>query len=91
MKQRFSIITPPIGNVLATLDAAKVATTILFVISAVNQVNDDTERQVIDDWGKEILMSCLAQGLPSTIVAVNNIQKLHIKVSSNCSSSLSKF
>lgn len=83
MKQRFSIIAPPIGNVLATLDAAKVATTILFVISATNQANNDTEREVIDDWGKEILISCLAQGLPSTIVAVNNIQKIHVKVSSS--------
>ncbi|XP_012214435.2 pre-rRNA-processing protein TSR1 homolog [Linepithema humile] len=79
LKQRFSIIVPPIGNVLATLDAAKVATTILFVISVTNEENNDTEREVIDDWGKEILMSCLAQGLPSTIVAVNNIQKLHVK------------
>lgn len=71
------------GNVLATLDAAKVATTILFVTSVANQTNDGTQKEIIDDWGKEIIVSCLAQGLPSTIVAVHNIQRLHIKVSND--------
>lgn len=79
MKQRFSIIVPPIGDVLATLDAAKVANTILFVTSVTCQTNSD--REIIDDWGKKIIVSCLAQGLPTTIFAVHNIQKLHIKVS----------
>lgn len=81
MKQRFSIIVPPIGNVLATLDAAKVANTILFITSVACRTNGDTEREIIDNWGKEIIMSCLAQGLPTTIFAVHNIQRLHIKVS----------
>lgn len=79
MKQRFSIIVPPIGDVLATLDAAKVANTILFVTSVTSQTNSD--REIIDDWGKKIIVPCLAQGLPTTIFAVHNIQKLHIKVS----------
>ncbi|XP_032663678.1 pre-rRNA-processing protein TSR1 homolog [Odontomachus brunneus] len=77
-KQRFSIIVPPMGNVLATLDAAKVANTILFVTSVTSETND-TKREAIDDWGKEIIISCLAQGLPATIFAVHNIKKLHIK------------
>lgn len=68
------------GDVLATLDSAKVANTILFVTSVTSEAND-TRREAIDDWGKEMIVSCLAQGLPSTIVAVHNIQKLHIKVS----------
>ncbi|XP_011155361.1 pre-rRNA-processing protein TSR1 homolog [Solenopsis invicta] len=79
LKQRFSIIVPPIGDVLATLDAARVATTILFVTCVTSEANDRTQRNVIDAWGKEIIASCLAQGLPSTIVAVHNIQILHIK------------
>jgi len=83
LKQRFSIIVPPIGDVLATLDAAKVATTILFVTSVMNQANNGIEREIIDDWGKEIIVSCLAQGLSSTMVAVHNIGRLHIKVSNN--------
>lgn len=81
MKQRFSIIVPPIGNVLATLDAAKVANTILFITSVACQTNGDTEREIVDKWGKKIIVSCLAQGLPTTIFAVHNIQRLHIKVS----------
>lgn len=82
MKQRFSIIVPPVGNVLATLDAAKVANTILFITSVACQTNGDTtEREIVDKWGKKIIVSCLAQGLPTTIFAVHNIQRLHIKVS----------
>lgn len=81
LKQRFSIIVPPLGDVLATLDAAKVATTILFVTCVGSQASNGTQGEIIDDWGKEIVMSCLAQGFASTIVAVHNIQRLHIKVS----------
>lgn len=81
MKQRFSIIVPPIGNVLATLDAAKAANTILFITSVTCQTNSDTDKEIIDDWGTNIIVSCLAQGLPTTIFAVHNIQRLHIKVS----------
>lgn len=65
------------------MDAAKVANTILFVTSVTNEIND-TKREAIDDWGKEIIISCLAQGLPATIFAVHNIKKLHVKVSSVC-------
>ncbi|XP_029169697.1 pre-rRNA-processing protein TSR1 homolog [Nylanderia fulva] len=80
LKQRFSIIVPPIDNVLATLDAAKVANTILFITSVTFRLNgDNSEREIIDDEGRKIIVSCLAQGLPTTIVAVHNIQKLHIK------------
>lgn len=80
MNQKFSIVVPPIGNTFATLDAAKVASTILFITSVTSQTNS-VEKEIVDDWGKEIIKTCLAQGLPSTIVAVHNIQKLHIKVS----------
>ncbi|KAL0126341.1 hypothetical protein PUN28_005023 [Cardiocondyla obscurior] len=79
LKQRFSIIVPPINDILTTLDAAKIATTILFVTSVVNRANNDAQTEIIDDWGKEIIISILAQGLPSTIVAVHNLQTLHIK------------
>ncbi|XP_025073225.1 pre-rRNA-processing protein TSR1 homolog isoform X2 [Pogonomyrmex barbatus] len=81
-KQRFSIIVPPIDDVFATLDAAKVANTILFVTS--NQANNGIPAEVIDDWGREIIMSCLAQGLSSTMVAVHNISSLHIKKRQEC-------
>ncbi|XP_077266040.1 pre-rRNA-processing protein TSR1 homolog isoform X2 [Temnothorax americanus] len=79
LKQWFSIIVPSMGDVLATLDAAKVATTLLFVTSVASQANDGTQRDIIGDWDKEIIVSCLAQGLPSTIIAVCIIFRLHIK------------
>ncbi|XP_071581477.1 uncharacterized protein [Temnothorax nylanderi] len=88
LKQRFSIIVPLMGDVLATLDAAKVATTILFVTSVASQANDGTQRDIIGDWDKEIIMSCLTQGLPSTIIAVHNIQRLHIKIFNTLSAKL---
>lgn len=92
IKQRFSIIVPPKDNVLATLDAVKVANTILFITSVTCQINDNNgEREIIDDEGKKIIVSCLAQGLPTTIVAVHNIQKLHIKVSNKIFLSLKEY
>ncbi|XP_015176986.1 PREDICTED: pre-rRNA-processing protein TSR1 homolog isoform X2 [Polistes dominula] len=79
MKQRFSIIVPPIGNVFGTLDAAKVANTVLFVTSATNTVDGTVREEIIDDWGNEILKSCLLQGLPTSIVAATNVDKLPFK------------
>lgn len=73
LKQRFAIFAPWKENIFAILDAIKVATTIVFVTSATS------EKEIIDDWGREVVVSCLAQGLPTTIVAAHNIQKLHIK------------
>ncbi|KAG7212672.1 hypothetical protein KM043_012952 [Ampulex compressa] len=73
-KQRFSVIVPPVGNVFATLDAAKVATVILFVTSA-----DQSENNIVDNWGEEIVTSCLAQGLSTAIVALTNLETVHVK------------
>lgn len=63
------------GNVFSTLDAAKVATTILFVTSA------HQSSGYIDDWGEEIMTACLAQGLSTTLVAIADLKNIHIKVS----------
>ncbi|KOC67732.1 Pre-rRNA-processing protein TSR1 like protein [Habropoda laboriosa] len=78
-KQRFSIIIPPVGNLFATLDVAKVATTILFVASAVNETDNNPREEVLDDWGKEIILPCVAQGLTTPVVALVNVESLHIK------------
>ncbi|XP_046833169.1 pre-rRNA-processing protein TSR1 homolog [Vespa crabro] len=78
-KQRFSIIVPPIGNIIATLDAAKVANTVLFVVSATNMADGTIREEILDAWGNEIIVSCLGQGLPTTIVAVTNVDKLPFK------------
>ncbi|CAK9816097.1 Pre-rRNA-processing protein TSR1 homolog [Anthophora plagiata] len=77
-KQHFSILVPPGGNLFATLDVAKVATTIIFVACAVHQA-DNNPREVLDDWGKEIMLPCVAEGLTIPVVALVNLEKLHIK------------
>jgi hypothetical protein len=51
------------------MDALKVADTALFVISA-------RHPDGIDALGVNILTSCIAQGLPSTIVAVTDLGHL---------------
>ncbi|CAL7942706.1 unnamed protein product [Xylocopa violacea] len=78
-KQHFSIIIPPVGNLFATLDLAKVATTVLFVASAVNQLDNSPKNEVIDDWGKEIILPCIAQGLTTSVVTLTNLESIPIK------------
>ncbi|KZC09196.1 PREDICTED: pre-rRNA-processing protein TSR1 homolog [Dufourea novaeangliae] len=78
-KQRFSIVVPPVGNVFATLDVAKVATTVLFVVSAVNQPENSPREEVLDQWGKEIINPCIAQGLTTPVVALMNLESLQLK------------
>ncbi|XP_043261297.1 pre-rRNA-processing protein TSR1 homolog [Colletes gigas] len=79
LKQSFSIIIPPVGNLFATLDAAKVATTILFVVSAINQDDNNPRNEVLDQWGEEVIMPCVAQGLTTPVVALMNVESLHVK------------
>jgi hypothetical protein len=57
------------GGLFSTLDALKAADITLFLISA-------RHPDGIDAIGQKMLMSCQAQGLPSTIVAVTNLENL---------------
>ncbi|KOX72945.1 Pre-rRNA-processing protein TSR1 like protein [Melipona quadrifasciata] len=82
-KQRFSIVVPPVGNLFATLDIAKIATTILFVASAINQSDSSPRMKILDDWGNEIIMPCVAQGLTTPVVALTNIESLPMKKRQN--------
>jgi hypothetical protein len=61
------------GGLSSILDALKVADTILFLVSACQQNG-------IDAVGEKILIPCLAQGLPSTIVAVVDLDSLPLTV-----------
>lgn len=61
------------------MDAAKVADTILFLTSVESESNELTSK-AIDDWGEEILLASIAQGLPSSIVAIADLESLHPKV-----------
>ncbi|XP_043796539.1 pre-rRNA-processing protein TSR1 homolog [Apis laboriosa] len=78
-KQRFSFVVPPIGNLFATLDIAKISTTVLFVASVINQCDNNPRIEVLDNWGKKIIMACIAQGLSTSVIALTNIENLHIK------------
>lgn len=73
-------MVPPVGNLFATLDIAKIATTVLFVASATNKSDNSPRFEVFDDWGKEIIMPCVAQGLTTPLIALTNVENLHIKV-----------
>ncbi|XP_066581384.1 pre-rRNA-processing protein TSR1 homolog isoform X2 [Prorops nasuta] len=80
-KQRFSVIVPPVGNVIGTLDAAKIANTLLFISAP---VNDKPNTEYVDLWGEEIIVACLAQGLPTTIAAITKTDNLHPKKRHDC-------
>lgn len=73
-------MVPPVGNLFATLDIAKIATTVLFVASATNKSDNSPRFEVLDDWGKEIIIPCVAQGLTTPLIALTNVENLHIKV-----------
>lgn len=72
-KQAFTFIRPDCSSVLGLLDTLKVVDTILFMVSA----------EVGFDQDVDLLMTCiLAQGLPSTVVAITDLEKIPIKVCS---------
>lgn len=70
-KQRFSFVCPEVENEFETLDALKVADSVLFLTSAVDEP--------IDEWGEKILASSIGQGMPSPSVAVMDIESLNPK------------
>lgn len=59
-------------DAFATLDLAKVATTVLFVADAKNEP--------LDTWGQVILQTLISQGLTTQITAVLNIDSIAVKV-----------
>lgn len=83
-KQRYTIISPPIGildpktELLAVLDLAKIATTVLFVVSA--ETKNSEEVETLDDWGENIIQSLMSQGMATPIVTVTDIEEIPLKV-----------
>ncbi|XP_025411030.1 pre-rRNA-processing protein TSR1 homolog [Sipha flava] len=69
-KQAFTFIRPDCSSVLGLLDTLKVVDTILFIVSADSGFDRDVD----------LLMTCiLAQGLPSTVVAITDLDKIPLK------------
>ncbi|XP_043282596.1 pre-rRNA-processing protein TSR1 homolog isoform X2 [Venturia canescens] len=79
LKKRFSLMVPAPGNIMAMLDAIRVSTTVLFVISATGRSKSSLQSCIIDHQGEEILRQCLAQGLTNYIVALVNLDDVPIK------------
>lgn len=72
------------------MDLAKVANTVLFVSSAVNELDKSQRNEVLDSWGEEIIQTVISQGLATPIVALTNIESLPVKVLYLCSLSIIK-
>lgn len=70
-KQRYAFICPEVDNEFETLDALKVADSVLFLVSALDSP--------IDEWGEKILAAAIGQGMPSPIVAAMDIESLNPK------------
>lgn len=63
-KSRYTFVAPPAGDLIAVLDFAKVADTVLFLLSTNN---------FIDENGKMLLTALFAQGLPTSVHAVQGM------------------
>ncbi|KAL3283543.1 hypothetical protein HHI36_006682 [Cryptolaemus montrouzieri] len=82
-KQRFAFICPPRDNDLAILDALKICDTVLFLTSAVFG-------EFINDWGENILVTALAQGLPTPILAMTDLESVALKKRHECKQEVQK-
>ncbi|XP_063621177.1 pre-rRNA-processing protein TSR1 homolog [Cydia splendana] len=70
-KQRFSFICPETDNEFALLDTLKVADTVLYVSSALDEP--------VDEWGEKVLALSMAQGMPTPVVAAMDIEGVNPK------------
>ncbi|XP_073951741.1 tsr1 ribosome assembly factor [Choristoneura fumiferana] len=70
-KQRFSFICPEIDNDFALLDVLKIADTVLYVSSALDEP--------VDEWGEKVLALSMAQGMPTPVVAAMDIEGVNPK------------
>ncbi|EFA12491.1 pre-rRNA-processing protein TSR1 homolog [Tribolium castaneum] len=72
-KQKFSFIVPSTENELAILDALKICDTVVFLMSVTGGVE---EENLIDKSGQNILMSSFAQGLPTPVIVLSDLNTL---------------
>lgn len=87
-KQRFSFIIPPIGygNELSVLDYLKVCDTTLLLTTAISEEDD-----ILDKWGHRIFNMISAQGIPSPIVALTDLESVQPKKRLSIKSAVQKF
>ncbi|XP_037935947.1 pre-rRNA-processing protein TSR1 homolog [Teleopsis dalmanni] len=87
-KQRFAFIVPPVGrgNEVAVLDYLKVCDTTLLLTSAAMGEDD-----VFDKWGHRIYNMISAQGIPTPIVALMDLESVNPKRRANSKAAAYKF
>lgn len=81
-KQRFAFIVPQTGNIHATMDAVKVANTLMFLYSA---------EEGMDEEGELLLTVLLAHGLPSTVHVIQGLSKVPAKKRNDARQMVQKF
>ncbi|XP_067645009.1 pre-rRNA-processing protein TSR1 homolog isoform X1 [Eurosta solidaginis] len=87
-KQRFCFIIPPTGqgNEVVVLDYLKVCDTTLLLTSAAMGEND-----IFDRWGLRIFNMISAQGIPTPIVALMDLESINPKKRCDMKSTVQKF
>jgi len=86
-RQNYSLIVPKPGDVYAALDACKSADSVIFLVSPASDnesfISDKTSSNEgalgFDDAGEELLSTIMAQGLPSPIFLLNDIDIVPLK------------
>jgi pre-rRNA-processing protein TSR1 len=85
-RQNFSLIVPRPGDLYAALDACKVVDNVVFVISPPSDTDSCMSHSTsnegplgFDNSGEELLSAIMAQGLPSPIFVVNDIETISLK------------
>ncbi|XP_057664407.1 pre-rRNA-processing protein TSR1 homolog [Diorhabda carinulata] len=73
-KQRFSFVVPERDHDFAILDTLKVADTVLFLISAATGIENN--EAIIDKWGNSILSTSFAQGSPTPLVVITDLESV---------------
>ena len=85
--QSYSLVVPKPGDLYAALDACKVADSVLFLvspssdnISIFSERTSDLEGALgLDSTGEVLLSAIMAQGLPSPIFVLNDIENVALK------------
>lgn len=72
LKQRFSFITSEYGNEIKALDNLKVCDSTVLLLSAAAE-------DVVDKWGEKFLSFALAQGVPTPIVTIMDLESVNPK------------
>lgn len=97
-RQRFSLIVPTPGDLYAALDACKVVDSVLFLLSPAKDNNsllsDKTSINEgalgFDQIGEELLSAIMAQGLPTPVFVLNDLEAVSLKKRNDFKKALQK-